>query len=148
MRPLLIFVVVFIAVDLGASEFWEPQLLGTFQLKDAGFVEVFQTHPQATNYTDRYTLYLTTFNFGKKKYFIALAIFFENSVEISCRACEESADARARASRLIKLLCFFSCSVHSRSGLPHQITWQIFGFCLNMGHEIGKIGREKHRLLA
>lgn len=76
MRPLLIFVVVFIAVDLGASEFWEPQLLGTFQLKDAGFVEVFQTHPQATNYTDRYTLYLTTFNFGKKKIFYCTSNFF------------------------------------------------------------------------
>ena len=48
-----------------SNNVWLPRSLGSFPLKDAGFIEAYQTHPEADNYSDRYTLYLTTFNFGK-----------------------------------------------------------------------------------
>ena len=47
-----------------ASQYWAPKLLGSFYLKDAGFVEAFE-NPQATD-LDKFTLYFTTFNFGEQ----------------------------------------------------------------------------------
>ena len=47
-----------------ASQYWAPKLLGSFYLKDAGFVEAFE-NPQASD-SDKFTLYFTTFNFGEQ----------------------------------------------------------------------------------
>ncbi len=41
---------------------WLPKLLGTFHVKDAAFVEVFEVNPEAENVEDKYNLYVTTFN--------------------------------------------------------------------------------------
>ena len=42
--------------------YWAPKTLGSFYLKDVGFIEVYETHPEEENYTDRFSMYLTTFN--------------------------------------------------------------------------------------
>ena len=42
--------------------YWAPKALGTFYLKDVGFIDVYETHPDAENYSERFTAYFTTFN--------------------------------------------------------------------------------------
>ena len=56
--------------NVKSGDVWLPRLLGTFHLKDAGFVEVYPItdsvakDKNATDYADRYNLYITTFNAG------------------------------------------------------------------------------------
>ena len=51
-------------LSVEASKYWSPKLLGSFYLKDAGFVEAFE-NPSAQSDSDKFTLYFTTFNFGE-----------------------------------------------------------------------------------
>ena len=44
------------------TNYWAPKELGTFYLKDVGFIDVYETHPEAENYSERFTAYFTTFN--------------------------------------------------------------------------------------
>ena len=56
--------------NLKSRDVWLPRQLGTFHLKDAGFVEVYPItdsvtgNKNATSYADSYNLYITTFNAG------------------------------------------------------------------------------------
>ena len=57
-----------------SGDLWLPRELGRFHLKDAGFVEVYETTPSTkannkntTVYADQYNLYITTFNAGTVK---------------------------------------------------------------------------------
>ena len=58
--------------NTASSDIWLPRELGRFHLKDAGFVEVYETTPDiatggngnATSYADQYNLYITTFSAG------------------------------------------------------------------------------------
>ena len=52
-------------VGLVASEWTPPRQLGSFKLEHAGFVEVFDFAEEAENYADKYTLYISTFNYCK-----------------------------------------------------------------------------------
>ena len=53
-----------------SGDMWLPRELGRFHLKDAGFIEIYETTPSldtnqnATVYADKYNLYITTFNAG------------------------------------------------------------------------------------
>ena len=62
LRYLLVFFCIF---NITLSSHWTPKPLGTFHLKDAGFIEVYETHPEAEKYSDRFSVYLTTFNPSK-----------------------------------------------------------------------------------
>ena len=42
-----------------------PRELGSFQLKHAGFVEIFQKEEPTSDPADQYTLFISTFNFCK-----------------------------------------------------------------------------------
>jgi len=54
--------------NVKSRDVWLPRLLGTFHLKDAGFVEVYPItdsvtgNKNITSYADSYNLYITTFN--------------------------------------------------------------------------------------
>lgn len=50
--------------DNKEQEVWLPRELATFHLKDAAFVEVFETSPNVSGHADRFTLYITTFNYA------------------------------------------------------------------------------------
>ena len=58
--------------NVKSRDVWLPRQLGTFHLKDAGFVEVFPITPSVTStsdqnltsYADNYNLFITTFNAG------------------------------------------------------------------------------------
>ena len=56
--------------NVKSRDVWLPRQLGTFHLKDAGFVEVYPItdavteNKNATSYADSYNLYITTFNAG------------------------------------------------------------------------------------
>ena len=58
--------------SIESNEIWLPRELGRFHLKDAAFVEVYETTPSlktidnqnSTVYADQYNLYITTFNAG------------------------------------------------------------------------------------
>lgn len=56
--------------NVKSRDVWLPRQLGTFHLKDAGFVEVYPVTPSeksntnATSYAEQYNLYITTFNAG------------------------------------------------------------------------------------
>jgi hypothetical protein len=42
-----------------------PRALGSFKLDHAGFVEVFETNKEAADPVDRFTLFISTFNYCK-----------------------------------------------------------------------------------
>ena len=58
--------------NVQSRDVWLPRQLGTFHLKDAGFVEVYpitpsitsSSDPNLTSYADNYNLFITTFNAG------------------------------------------------------------------------------------
>ena len=58
-------ILIFCCILNTTLSYWHPKSLGTFRLKDAGFIEIYETHPDEEKYADRFTIYLTTFNPSK-----------------------------------------------------------------------------------
>lgn len=91
--------------NTASSDVWLPRELGRFHLKDAGFVEVYETTPDiangnATSYAEQYNLYITTFNAGIIRRYAFMFGFITNYNE---------------AYSIIFLQSYkntFSCSVH------------------------------------
>ena len=74
-----------------SGDIWLPRELGRFHLKDAAFVEVYETTPSlktnddqnTTVYADQYNLYITTFNAGILLIFI-FKIKFSHKQRTKC----------------------------------------------------------------
>ena len=111
--------------NIETDDIWLPRELGRFHLKDAGFIEVYETTPSlqtntnqnATVYADKYNLYITTFNAGSLPIFTVTSNFITNifpgdhSVKIFIKTYNHT----------------FSRHVRSRSSLSNSISWKPHG---------------------
>ena len=105
--------------NIKSGEIWLPRELGRFHLKDAGFIEVYETTPSirtdanrnATVYADQYNLYITPFNAG--------ILFGCNFILNLIRNVSGRVISLNTSIKVLQL--HFSCHVRSRSSISHSI---------------------------